>query len=176
MGTQLPSPKRGKRPPFSAHCYCGQTAGCIKMPLGMEEGLSPCDFVLDGDPAPPPLKGHSPQFSANVHCGQTAGWITMPLGTEVNLGPDDVVLDGVAAPTKWAQPPVFGSCLLRPNGCMDEDATWYGSRPWPRPHCIRQGPSYPRKGHSSPLFLSHVYCGHGRPSQLLLSSCYSTFC
>jgi len=23
-----------------------------------------------------------------------------------------------------------------------------------------------------PLFLAHVYCGHGRQSQLLLSSCY----
>jgi len=23
-----------------AHFYCGQTAGCIKMPLGMEIGLS----------------------------------------------------------------------------------------------------------------------------------------
>jgi len=31
---------------------------------------------------------------------------------------------------------------------MDEDATWYGSRPRPRPHCIRRGPSSPRKGHS----------------------------
>jgi len=30
------------------------------MPLGMEVGLSPGDFVLDGDPASPPLKGHSP--------------------------------------------------------------------------------------------------------------------
>jgi len=28
-----------------------------------------------------------------------------------------------------------------------------------------------RKGHSSPLVLAHVCCGHGRPSQLLLSSC-----
>jgi len=27
------------------------------------------------------------------------------------------------------------------------------------------------KGHSSLLLLSHVYCGYGRPSQLLLSSC-----
>ena len=25
-------------------------AGCINMPLGMEVGLSPGDFVLDGDP------------------------------------------------------------------------------------------------------------------------------
>jgi len=32
--------------------------------------------------------------------------------------------------------PIFGPCLLWPNGWMDEDATWYGSRPRPRPHCI----------------------------------------
>ena len=30
------------------------------MPLSMEVGLSPGDFVLDGDPTSPPLKGHSP--------------------------------------------------------------------------------------------------------------------
>ena len=60
MGTQLPSPKTGAEPPqFSAHFYCGQTAGCIKMPLGMEVGLSPGDFVLDGDP-PLPKKGAEP--------------------------------------------------------------------------------------------------------------------
>ena len=76
-------------------------------------------------------------------------------------------------PEKKAHPPPpnFGPCLLWPNGWMDEDATWYGSRPRPRPHCIRRGPSSPLKGHSSPLFSAHVYCGHGRPSQLLLSSC-----
>jgi len=28
------------------------TAGCIKMPLAMEVGLSSGEFVLDGDPAP----------------------------------------------------------------------------------------------------------------------------
>jgi len=39
---------------------------------------------------------------------------------------------------------------LWPNGWMDEDATWYGSRPRPRPHCIRRGPSSPRNGRSSP--------------------------
>ena len=38
-------------------------------------------------------------------------------------------------------------------------------------HTIRRGPSSPRKGHSSPPpFSAHVYCGHGRPAQLLLSS------
>jgi len=52
-------PKKGPEPPsqFSAHFYCGQTAGCIKMPLGMEVGLSPGDFVFDGDPATPRRKG-----------------------------------------------------------------------------------------------------------------------
>jgi len=31
----------------------------------------------------------------------------------------------------------------------------------------------PEKGHTHlTQFLAHVYCGHGRPSQLLLSSCY----
>jgi len=39
-------------PQFSVHFYCGQTAGCIKMPIGMEVGLSPVDFVSDGYPAP----------------------------------------------------------------------------------------------------------------------------
>jgi len=33
---------------------------------------------------------------------------------------------------------------------MDEDATWYGSRHRRRSHCIRQVPSAPRKGHSTP--------------------------
>jgi len=32
-------------------------------------------------------------------------------------------------------------------------------------------PAPPWKGHNSPLLFSvHVYCGHGRPSQLLMSS------
>jgi len=57
-------PKKGaESPKFSAHVYCGQTAGCIKMPLGMQVGLSPGDYVLDGDPAPSQkggLKGAEP--------------------------------------------------------------------------------------------------------------------
>ena len=47
-----PSPlsKKGAEPPpqFSAHVYYSQTAAWIKMPLGMEVGLSPDDIVLDG--------------------------------------------------------------------------------------------------------------------------------
>ena len=194
MGTPLPLPKKGTEPSpqFPAHFYCGKTVGCIKIPLGMEVGLSPEDFVLDGDPAPSPKKGveppvfdpcllwpngwmdqdgtwhghrpqprrlcvrwgsspspkmgqspfpnfrpisivakrldvikmplgmevglspgdfvrsgpstlpkkgaDPPQFSAHVYCGQTAAWIKMPLGTDVGLGLRVIVLDGDPAP------------------------------------------------------------------------------
>jgi len=54
-----------------------------------------------------------------VYCGQTAGWIRI-LGTEVGLGPGDIVLDGDPAPPgkggAQQPPPVFGPCLLWPNG------------------------------------------------------------
>jgi len=70
------------------------------MPLGMDEGLGPGDFVLDGDPAPPLQKGAEPpfQFSAHVRCGQTAGCINMALGIEVGLGPGYIVLHWDPAP------------------------------------------------------------------------------
>ena len=59
-----PPPKKGAEPPpqFLAHCYCDQTAECTKMPLGMEIGRSPGDFVLDGDPTPPKKGAQSPIF------------------------------------------------------------------------------------------------------------------
>jgi len=58
MGTPLPLPKKEAEPPrqFSAHFYCGQMAGWIKIPLGMEVGLGAGHIVLDGDPALPPSK------------------------------------------------------------------------------------------------------------------------
>ena len=37
--------------------YCGQTVGRIKMKLGMQVGLGPGHFVLDGDTALHPQKG-----------------------------------------------------------------------------------------------------------------------
>ena len=102
MGTELP-------PKFSASFYCGQTAGCIKMPLGMEAAsLSPGDFVFDGDPAAFPKKGTEPppQFSAHFYCGQTAGCIKMPLGMEVDLSPGDCVRWDPAPPQKGGGAPM----------------------------------------------------------------------
>jgi len=73
------------------------------MPLCMEVGLSPGDFVLDGDPVPLPKKGtEPPKFSSHIYCGQTAGWTKMALGMEVGHSLCDFVLDGDPAllPTK----------------------------------------------------------------------------
>ena len=40
-------------------------------------------------------------------------------------------------------------------------------------HIVVDGdPAPPRKGAQQPLFSAHVYRGLGRPSQLLMSSCY----
>jgi len=43
----------------SDYAYCGQTAGWIRIPLGMEVGLGPGDIVLDRDPAATAAKGGS---------------------------------------------------------------------------------------------------------------------
>ena len=163
-GDPAPPQKEAEPPPqFSAHFYCGQKAGCIKMTLGMEVGLSPGDFVLDGDPAPLPNKGRSPHkfFSAHFYCGQTAGCIKMPIGMEVGLSPGDFVLHGnpsrrfVCTLVTWCKkalykyssfpffpkngrsPPIFGSRLLWPNGCIGHDNTWYRGRHWSTRHCVR---------------------------------------
>jgi len=88
------------------------------------------------DPTPPARKGaQSPNFLAHVYCAQTAEWIKMPLGVEVGLDPSDIVLDRDPAPASpergQSPPPIFGPCLLWPNGCMDQDATWYEGNPRP---------------------------------------------
>jgi len=125
------------------------------MPLGMEVGLTPGDFVLYKTQLPSPKRGWSPspQFSAHICCGQTAGWIKMPLGMEVGLGPNDFVLNGDPAPPakKGAEPPIFGPCLLWSNGWVDQDGTWYGGRPRPRRHCVTWEPRSPPK-RTPPIF------------------------
>jgi len=46
-------------------------------------------------------------------------------------------------PQRGTVPPIFGPYLLRPNGCMDQDVTWYGARPRPRRLRVRSGPRFP---------------------------------
>jgi len=59
-GPRSPVPERGRSCQIFGHVHCGQTAGWIKMALGTPVGLSPGDFVLDGDPAPFPKRGFWP--------------------------------------------------------------------------------------------------------------------
>ena len=47
-----------------------------------------------------------------VYCGQTVGWIKTKLGMEVG----HIVLDGDPVLPDGSQPPIFGPCLLWPNG------------------------------------------------------------
>ena len=114
----------------------------------------------------------------------------MPFDMKVVLSPVDLVLRWGPSPLpkKVVEPPIFSPSLLRQNGCMDQNATWYGGRPHSRRHCVRWGPSslpgwmdqdstwhgggpwsrplcarwgpspLPKKGRS-PQFLAHVYCG-----------------
>jgi len=74
--------QKGAEPPpqFSAHFYCGQTVGWIKMRHCVRWG-----------PSSPLLKWHSPQFSAHVYRGPGVGLIKTPLGTKVDLGPGHIV-------------------------------------------------------------------------------------
>jgi len=73
--------------------------------------------------------------------------------------------------------PVLSVCdvgVLWPNGWMDQDETWHGDRPRPRPHYVRWGPSRLPKGARSPqIFGPCLLWPNGRPSQLLLSTCFT---
>ena len=76
------------------------------MSLGMELGLGPGDFVLDGDPVTPSQKGGTPKFSVHVYCDQTAGLMKLILGMVVGLSAGEFVLDGDhPSPPKGAEPP-----------------------------------------------------------------------
>jgi len=76
MGTSSPPSEKGRALQFSAHVCCGQTAVCVRIPLGTELGLSLCDIVLDGDPVLLPYQVASSSiqpFGHNRH-GRKIGW------------------------------------------------------------------------------------------------------
>jgi len=114
-----------------------------------------------GTQLPLPQRGIAPQYSAHICCGQMAAWIKMPLGVELGLDQGDFVLDRDHAPSPkgGGAPQIFGPCLLRPNGWMDEAGTWHGGRPQPRRLCVRWGPRSPSPNGHSPQFSAHICCG-----------------
>jgi len=128
--TSSPS-KKGHSPQFLAHVYCGQTAGCISIPLGTEVGLDPGDFVLDGDTSCP-LKAVPPIFGRcllwpNCWMGQdgTKAGRPRPRRHCVRWSQDP--------PKKGARPPIFGPCILWPNSCPSQllvSSCFLGGRSW----------------------------------------------
>jgi len=158
METQPPSQKVGVAPQFSAHVYCGQTAGWIKMALGMEVGLGPVHIVLVGDTAPSPKTAEPPIFGPsllwpNGWMHQDAIWYggrPQPRRLCVRCGPSPLPQKGGALPN-------FRPRILWPNGCMDQDATWYGGRPRPTRHCLMWTQLPPEKRahppHPHPIFV-----------------------
>jgi len=107
------------RPFVKRFALCSQTVVCPVCPVSLS-----VLFILS---------------VAFVHCGQTVGRIKMKLGMQVDLGLGHIVLDGDPAPAPskgHSSHPIFGPYLLRPNGCMDQDANWSGARPQPRRLCV----------------------------------------
>jgi len=95
--------------------YRGQAARWIKVPLGMEVGLSPGHIILDGDQLPHPERGTAvPTFQPMSFVAKTTGCIRISLGMEVDLGPVDIVLDEDPAFSKEraAPAPTFRSMSI----------------------------------------------------------------
>ena len=116
-GDPAPLPKKGAQP-LNLHfmsIVAKRLDGCH---LVWRQASAQVTLYQMGTHLPP--KGHSPQFSAHVFCGQTARQIKMLLGMKAGLkglGPGDIVLDGAQlSPPQKGMPPIFGTCLLWPNG------------------------------------------------------------
>jgi len=109
--------------------YCGQTAGWIKIKLGLQVGLGPGHIVLDGDPPTPHhgiTKGHSSSHFRNLRA-------QAPLTRPYNPRPMSIVTNRLG-----------GSKAINNLWLwVDQDAIWYGGRRRPRPHCVRWPPISP---------------------------------
>jgi len=104
----------------------------------------------------------------------------MSFGTEIGLGPGHIVLDGYLAPPKGhrSPSPIFGPCLLWPNGWMDQDVTCYGDIGLGPGDIVLDGdpaPSPPPEGAQQIPTFGHVYCGQtvalSATAELLLINC-----
>ena len=97
----------------------------------------------------------------SLHCSCVFELLEQPVNAVCR--PSFVINCLALYPFKWykffirilssAEPPIFGPCLLWPNGCVDQDATWYAGRPRPS-HIVLDGDPapLPKKGQSPPIF------------------------
>jgi len=99
--------------------------GCIKMPLGMDVGLSPGDFVSGGDPVFPPQQ-NLPIFGPFLLCPN--GWMhqdatryggrLQPMRVCVRWGPSPPPQEGGVAPSRILRVDVGISKLDRKCGAL----------------------------------------------------------
>jgi len=124
-------------------CTVAKRLDGIKMKLGAWVGLGPGHTVLDGDPAPTTERGTASPTCKIYGCrlclrpcnlrsmSVVAKWLD---GSRCHLAGGrpwcrpHCVRWGRSCPSpKGAQPsspPIFGPCMLWPNGWMHQDATW----------------------------------------------------
>jgi len=162
MGTQLPSPKVDRAPQFSAHVYCGQTAGWIKMPLGRQVGLSKRHCGSWGPSSPSPKWEQSPFANFRPcllwpdcwmdHDVTWRGGRSRPRPYCARWGP--------SCPSPKVHSPQFLAYI-----CCGQMAGWI-KMPLgreiglsPSDIVLDGDPAPPRPKVAEPQFSSHVYCG-----------------
>jgi len=97
---------KGHRHQFLVHICCGQMAGCIKMPVGMEVSLGPGAFVFDGDPAHPCKRAEPPNFRPMFIVAKRLGCTWHEGGPRsrphcARWGPSSPHENGAEAPNFW---------------------------------------------------------------------------
>jgi len=152
------------------------------MAFYMEVGLGPGHIVLDRDPALLPKNRTKPPIfgpfllSPNGWMDQDGTWYGL-LWRYVGLGPGPgvFVFDGDLAIPRTEGTPTTTQFLA--HVYCGQTAGWMkaplGTEVDLGPgHIVLDGvPPLLETGTGPPIFSVHVYCGHGRPPQLLLSSC-----
>jgi len=99
----------------------------------------------------------------------------MVLGMEVGLGPCDFVFGGDPATAGTEGTPT--TTQFWAHVYSGQTAGWMKTPLGTEVHLglghiVLDGvPALRETGTAAPIFSAHVYCGHGHPSQLLLSSC-----
>ena len=146
------------------------------MPLGTEASVGPTRHCVRWGPSSPSPKGAQPpnfrpmSVVAKRLDGLRCHLVWRQASAQATLCSMRIQLSPAKGHTHSLHP-IFGSCLLWPNGWMYEDDTWYGSIHLGPRHIVLDGIPALRERGTASHFSVHIYCGHGRPSQLLLSSC-----
>ena len=165
MGTQSPSPKRG-RSPILGPCLL-RSNSCIDQDATWYGGRPrPIRHCVRWEPISPSPKGDgAPSTIFGLCLLWPNGWMDQD-GTwrgDASWSRPHCARWGPSSPPQKGteRPPIFSPSLLWLNDWMHQDTTWYGGRPQREGLCVRWGrsPHSPKRGRSSlPPFSAHFYC------------------